>query len=89
MQRQRGARVGEVPAHEHHQPEPEEQEQKAGDGVLDADDLVVRREDVLTPEAELFVVDFVRDVPVGGDSSWLTHAASLRTAISRRRAWRT
>ena len=74
-QRQRGARVGELPAHEHHQRKAEEEEQEAGDGVLDADDLVIGREDVLAPEAELFVMGFVRDVRLGcGDSCWLTHA---------------
>ena len=51
--RQRGARVGELPAHQHHQREAEEEEQQGGDGVLDADDLVVGGEDVLPPEAEL------------------------------------
>ena len=62
MQRQRRARVGELPAHQHHQREAEEQEQQAGDGVLDADDLVVDGEDVLAPEAELLVMGFVRAV---------------------------
>ncbi len=51
-QRQRGARVGELPAHEHHQRKAEEEKQQAGDRVLDADDLVVGGEDVLAPEAE-------------------------------------
>ena len=40
-ERQRDARVGELPAHEHHQRKAEEEEQEAGDGVLDTDDLVV------------------------------------------------
>ena len=83
-QRQRGARVGELPAHEHHQRKAEEQEQEAGDGVLDADDLVIGREDVLAPEAELLVMDFVRDVRLGCDDSLLTHEASLPIATSRR-----
>ena len=79
MQRQRGARVGELPAHQHHQREAEEEEQQAGDGVLDADDLVVGREDVLAPEAELLVMGFVRDVRlVSGDGS-----CSLMRPISR------
>jgi hypothetical protein len=64
-QRQRAARVGELPAHQHHQREAEEQEQQAGDRVLDADDLVVGREDVRAPEAQLFVMGFVRDVRPG------------------------
>ena len=61
-QRQRRARIGELPPHEHHQRKAEEEEQQAGDGVLDADDLVVDGEDVLTPEAERLVMGFVRDV---------------------------
>ena len=65
MQRHRRARVGELPAHQHHQGEAEEQEQQAGDGVLDADDLVIGGEDVLAPEAELLVMGFVRAVRRG------------------------
>ena len=64
-QRQRGARVGELPAHEHHQRKAEEEEQEAGDGVLDADDLVIGGKDVLAPEAELLVMGFVRGVRLG------------------------
>ena len=54
-QRNRRARIGQLLPHQHHQREAEEQEQQAGDRVLDADDLVIDREDVLPPEAELFV----------------------------------
>ena len=43
--------------------------------VLDADDLVVGGEDVLAPEAQLLVMGFVRDVRLGCDVYWLTHAA--------------
>ena len=76
-QRQRGARVGQVPAHQHHQREAEEQEQHAGDGVLDADHLVIGREDVLPPEAELLVMDLVRDVRMWcGDDLLVTHRAA-------------
>ena len=86
MQRQGDARVGELPAHEHHQRKAEEEEQEASDGVLDADDLVVGGEDVLTPEAELLVMGFVRDVRRGcGDSSRMTHVAFLRIATSQER----
>jgi hypothetical protein len=84
-QRQRGARVGELPAHEHHQRKAEEEEQQAGDGVLDADDLVVDGENVLAQEAELFVMGFVCAVRLRcGDSSRMTHAAFLRMATSQR-----
>ena len=70
------ARVGELPAHEHHQRKAEEEEQEAGDGVLDADDLVVGGEDVLAPEAELLVMGFVRDVRRGCDDS-LAHSCGF------------
>jgi energy-coupling factor transporter ATP-binding protein EcfA2 len=88
-ERQRRARVGELPAHQHHQAEAEKQEQQAGDAVLDADDLVVDREDVLAPEAQFFVVGVVRGVRrLGRDGSWVTHAAVLRNPATWR-AWRT
>ena len=60
MQRNRPARIGQLPPHEHHQGEAEQQEQQAGDGVLDADDLVVLRENVLLPEPEFVVSVIVR-----------------------------
>src|SRR6185503_20193807 len=52
QQRQRLAGEGEVPAHQHHQAEAEEQEEQAGDGVLDADHLVIGGKDVVAPETE-------------------------------------
>ena len=55
-QRNRLARIGELPPHDHHQREAEEQEQQPGHGVLDADDFVVDRKDVLPPEPELLVM---------------------------------
>ena len=48
--------IGQLPPHEHHQREAEQEEEKAGDRVLDADHLVVEREDVLPPEPEVLVV---------------------------------
>ena len=54
------ARIGQLPPHQHHQREAEQQEQQAGDRVLDADDLVILREDVLPPEPELFMRVIVR-----------------------------
>ena len=54
-ERNRAARIGQLITHQHHQAETEEEEQEAGDGVLDADHLVIDREDVLPPEAELLV----------------------------------
>jgi hypothetical protein len=77
-QRQRGARIRELPAHQHHQRKAEEEEKQAGDAVLDADDLVVGREDVVAPEAQLFVMGFVRVRRPGcGDSCRLTHGADI------------
>jgi hypothetical protein len=58
-QRQRAAGEGQVPPHQHHQAEAEEEEQQAGDGVLDADHLVVDGEDVPAPEAEVVVLAVV------------------------------
>ena len=51
--------IGQLPPHDHHQGEAEEQEQEAGDGVLDADHLVIDREDVFPPEPELLVMRLV------------------------------
>ena len=78
MTRQRRARVGELPAHQHHQREAEEQEEQAGDGVLDTDDLVVDREHVRAPEAQYLVMDFVRAVRLRrGNNYCLAHAGWL------------
>ncbi len=78
-ERQRHARVSELPAHQHHQAKAEEQEQEAGDAVLDANDLVVSGENVLAPEAKFLVMSFVRAVRRGcGDSSRMTHLTLLR-----------
>ena len=54
--RQRLARIGQLPAHQHHQAKAEEQENQPGDAVLDADDLVIGREDVFSPEWQLVVI---------------------------------
>jgi hypothetical protein len=57
--RHRHARVGDLPAHHHHQGESEQEEEQCGDAILNADDLVIGREDVCPPEARLLVVRFV------------------------------
>ena len=54
-QRHRLARVGDLPAHDHHQAETEQQEQQGGDPILNADDLVVRGEHIRAPETRLLV----------------------------------
>jgi hypothetical protein len=46
-----GRRDRELPAHQQHHREPDQQEQERGDQVLDPDDLVIDREDVLPDEA--------------------------------------
>ena len=49
-QRNRPARVRQLKAHQHHQTEPEQQKEQAGDRVLDTDHFVIDRKDVLAPE---------------------------------------
>jgi hypothetical protein len=71
--RQRHAWIGDAPAHEQHEEEAEQQENQTGDGVLDADGLVIRGEDVFPQEARLMViVRMVMRVIVG--VSWVAAA---------------
>jgi len=56
------------------------EKQEGADSVLDADDLVIGGEDVLAPEAELFVMGFVRDVRLAAT----TTACSLIGPLSDR-----
>ena len=49
-------RIRQLPAHHHHEREAEKQEDQPGDHVLDPDHLVIRREDVFPPPAELVVI---------------------------------
>ena len=53
---ERLARKGELPAHEQHQAEAEEEERKAGAQILDADGLVVGGENVGADKAELVML---------------------------------
>jgi hypothetical protein len=53
--RHRLAREGELPTHDQHQRKTEQEKEQGGKTVLDADDLVVLGEDVLSPEG-LFVM---------------------------------
>src|SRR5207237_9112586 len=62
--RQRLPGIGELPAHHHHQTEAEEEKDQRGDRVLDADDLVVDREEVLAPERQLVVAVIGVRMPV-------------------------
>ena len=54
-QRHRLARMGDLPAHDQHQEEAEEQERKGGQTILEADDLMVGGEDVRSPELPFLV----------------------------------
>ena len=54
--RQRLAGIRQLPAHEHHQAEAKEEEHQGSQAVLNADHLVVGREDVLSPERQLAVM---------------------------------
>ncbi len=54
--RQRLARIRQLPAHQHHQTKAEEQEDQPADPVLDADHLVIGRDDVLPPERKFVVI---------------------------------
>jgi len=56
VQRQRLAGKCDLPAHEQHEAEAEEQQEKAGGNVLDADDLVIGGENVTAPEPELVML---------------------------------
>ena len=53
---QRLAGKGELPAHEQHEAEAEEEKEEPAEHVLDADRLVVSGEDVGAPETELVVL---------------------------------
>src|SRR5438270_5626030 len=50
------AGISQLPTHQHHQRETEEEENQPGNAVLDADDLVVGRDNVFPPERQLVVV---------------------------------
>jgi hypothetical protein len=50
------AGIRQLPPHQRHQAETEEEKEEAGDAVLDADHLMVLGEDVLLPEPELVFV---------------------------------
>ena len=54
--RQRFAGIGHLPAHRQHQEQTDQHEAKGRQPVLQADDLVVRREHVFSPEAQLVVI---------------------------------
>ena len=45
--------IGELPAHQHHQAETDQQEDERGQPVLQSDGLVIDGEDVLAPEGQL------------------------------------
>src|SRR6266513_3014346 len=56
--RQGLAGVGQLPTHDHHQAKAEEEKNETAKSVLDTDDFVVGRENVLTPPTELVMFVF-------------------------------
>ena len=48
--------IGDLPAHRHHQQEPEQQEHQRRETVLDADDLVIRREHITPEKSDVVMV---------------------------------
>jgi hypothetical protein len=52
------ARIGQLPAHQHHQGKTEEEEDQSGESVLDADHLVVGGENIFSPPPELMMLVF-------------------------------
>ncbi len=53
---QRLARIGQLPAHQHHERKTEEKKDQSADPVLDPDHLVIGRDDVLSPERKFVVI---------------------------------
>ena len=64
-ERHRRAWVGQLPPHDHHETEAEQEEEQPGHGVLDADDLVVHGEDVGSQEPRVLVTVFSCPLAVG------------------------
>ena len=60
--------IRQLPAHQHHQGETEEQKNQAAEAVLDADDLVIGRENVFSPEPELVMLVFAGVVSADRDA---------------------
>src|SRR5881397_4025162 len=56
--RQRLARISQLPAHQHHQAEAEEQERQTTKPVLNPDHLMVGGENIFSPPPELVVFMF-------------------------------
>jgi hypothetical protein len=50
------ARIRQLPAHQHHERKPKEKENQPGDPVLNPNNLVIGRDDVLPPERKFVVV---------------------------------
>jgi len=58
-------RVGDAPAHHHHQVKSEGEEQHGGDAILDADHFVIGGENVFRPESWIVVMIIVVMVIMG------------------------
>src|SRR5256885_12919865 len=52
------ARIGQLPAHQHHQAKTKEEKNESADSVLNSDHFVVGRKYVFPPETELGVLVF-------------------------------
>src|SRR4029077_8215162 len=85
-QRERLPGIGELPSHQHHEAETEEKENQPTEAVLNPDDFVVGREDVLTPKAELVVlvaVVVVMRFVMGFERCGCVHFRRIRALISK------
>src|ERR1700704_5044240 len=74
--RHRLPRIGELPAHQHHQIESEKQKDEAADPVLNADHLVIGGENVSAPPTELVMLVIgvvVVGIVMGFDGSGSVH----------------
>ena len=63
-------RVGDAPAHHHHQVETEGEEQQGGDAVLDADHLVVGGEHIFREESRIVMMIVVMVGGVSAHGTW-------------------
>ena len=60
--------MGDLPAHHQHQAKAKHQEKESRDRVLNADDLMIGRENISAPEPHIFVVRFL--------NAWMRNSVS-------------
>jgi hypothetical protein len=82
------AGIRQLPAHQHHEREPEKEEDEPGNAVLDSDHLVVGRDDVLPPKGEFVVVvsvivvmRIVFGMRLCGEARGCVHKRNLKLSI--------